>query len=67
MASSECRQCQHFYITFEASHPYGCRLFQFKGPQMPDKIVKKTSDEECQGFKPKKIRTQIEAKNHQYE
>ena len=48
-----CRNCKHFYITFESQVPYGCRLFKLKSRQHPYLVIKRESGHECHGFQEK--------------
>lgn len=45
--------CQHFFITFEASTPRGCKLYQIKSRELPSQIVRLAGGGECLGYKPK--------------
>lgn len=48
-----CQKCRHFYVTYEPSHPNGCRLFQFVSKQYPSQVVERESGKECTGYTPK--------------
>lgn len=48
-----CRNCRHYFITFEAQTPYGCRKFGIKSRQVPSLAVASAGSGECQGFEPK--------------
>lgn len=48
-----CRNCKHFYVTWDSQAPNGCRAFGFKGRMMPSISVKKESGNECMKFTPK--------------
>jgi hypothetical protein len=48
-----CFSCEHFYITYEAKFPYGCRIIGFKSIRMPSVDVFANSDMECGLFKAK--------------
>ncbi|GAB6034441.1 uracil-DNA glycosylase [Galenea microaerophila] len=50
----DCFQCRHFYITWEASQPRGCKAFGFKTAQLPSVVVFEASGEACLKFSPKK-------------
>ena len=52
---ANCLACRHFYITYEPSHPYGCRALAFKAKEMPSKVVYASSGLECQAFAPKDV------------
>ena len=48
-----CMACRYFYITYEASHPYGCRTLAFKSREMPCRVVYASSGLECHSFSAK--------------
>jgi len=48
-----CTRCVHYYITFDPSFPYGCRILGFKSRSVPEKEVQSASDMPCQSFQPK--------------
>ena len=48
-----CLACRYFYITYEPSHPYGCKSLSFKSKEMPSRVVYISSGMECQSFTPK--------------
>ncbi|WP_024831313.1 hypothetical protein [Ruminiclostridium josui] len=45
-----CLKCKYYFITYDARMPYGCRLFGFKGRQMPSVSVRQSSGNDCQGY-----------------
>ncbi|RJX36069.1 MAG: uracil-DNA glycosylase [Desulfurivibrio sp.] len=45
-----CFNCRNFYITYESSHPYGCRAMGFKAKKLPSLVVFESSGLECQLF-----------------
>ncbi|HQK99559.1 MAG TPA: hypothetical protein PK090_02240 [Smithellaceae bacterium] len=42
-----CFFCEHFYITYEAKFPYGCKAMGFKSMRMPSVDVYGSSGEDC--------------------
>jgi hypothetical protein len=46
-----CFKCQFFYITYEPSHPYGCRAMSFKSKEIPSTVTYVSSGMVCQMFK----------------
>jgi hypothetical protein len=46
----DCFSCRHFYITYDPSFPYGCRVPGFKSRLLPAKEMLATSGIECQLF-----------------
>lgn len=53
MGNPNCRQCKHFFITFDARTPYGCRRFQMKSKDLPSVVVKMAGQGECGAFEAK--------------
>ncbi|MDR1167193.1 MAG: uracil-DNA glycosylase [Deltaproteobacteria bacterium] len=53
-AAPSCRACAHYYITWEPSHPHGCRALSFKSQYLPSVEVRRNSGSECRYFDPKK-------------
>lgn len=49
----DCAQCQHYYVTWDADRPHGCRYFAFKSPQSPALAVTESSGQSCQAFSAK--------------
>jgi hypothetical protein len=49
-----CRECVHYYVTWEPSHPHGCRALHFKSQYLPSIEVRRNSGEACHYFTPKK-------------
>lgn len=45
-----CLNCKHYFNTFDAQLPRGCRAFKLKSKSFPSELVKKETGEECQGF-----------------
>jgi hypothetical protein len=45
-----CFSCEHFFITYEAKFPYGCRIMGFKSVRMPSADVFANSDMDCNLF-----------------
>lgn len=51
--SIDCFKCRHFYITWDANQPRGCKAFGFKTRAMPSQVVFETSGAECLKYSPK--------------
>ncbi|WP_294947210.1 uracil-DNA glycosylase [Sulfurivirga sp.] len=49
----DCFQCRHFYVTWDATAPRGCRYFGFKTPLLPAQVVRSSSGQPCQAFEPR--------------
>lgn len=52
-----CRECKHFFVTFNPDMPRGCRAYGIKTASVPSMVVKNANGgADCIGFeaKPKK-------------
>ena len=56
MQRVNCIKCKHFFVTYEPQRPYGCKIYGFKGPQMPSLTVFQSSGMQCQLFEQKVIK-----------
>ncbi len=45
-----CRECKHFYITWDKRFPYGCRALGFKSRGLPAADVRASSGMPCMAF-----------------
>ncbi|WP_084221328.1 uracil-DNA glycosylase [Anoxybacillus thermarum] len=45
-----CYACKHFYVTWDAQMPRGCRAFGFKSAMLPSIVVKQSSGASCMKF-----------------
>jgi hypothetical protein len=50
----DCLQCRHYYITWDASFPYGCRAMDFKSRRKPQLDVQESSGAPCLHFVPRR-------------
>ena len=50
----DCFKCKHFYTTWDASFPYGCKGFGMKSKRFPSLEVFLTSKRHCLLFAEKK-------------
>jgi len=48
-----CRDCRHYYITWQPKTPNGCRAMGFISQLLPSIHVFRNSGMECQSFSPK--------------
>jgi hypothetical protein len=48
-----CRNCRHYFITYDPQLPYGCRRYGIKSKDAPSKAVESAGAGECQGFESK--------------
>lgn len=46
----KCTDCQHYYITWDKSFPYGCKAMGFKSPLAPSIVVRQSSGQNCLAF-----------------
>lgn len=46
----QCMKCKHYTVTFDATAPRGCKLFDFKGSVMPYVMVKQATGSDCTHF-----------------
>ncbi len=54
-----CLDCEHYYITWDESYPYGCRKMGFKSKYAPRKAVFDMSEINCQAFSMKKRKAKL--------
>ncbi|MFV0438329.1 MAG: hypothetical protein ACK5PS_13190 [Desulfopila sp.] len=43
-----CRNCRHFFITYQPMQPYGCRAMGFVCRRLPSQVVHESSGLPCQ-------------------
>ncbi len=67
----DCRQCKHYYVTWDPASPHGCRAMGFKSLELPNLAVRASTDgRDCLTFtrkfppkrKPKKSKKNIDFK-----
>jgi len=46
----DCNSCKHFYVTWDAAFPYGCKGFQMKTKRSPSLSVLHSSGTKCMLF-----------------
>ncbi len=51
-ARTNCLGCAHYFITYDASFPYGCKLLGIKSRRQPQLEVIEATGKPCQGFEP---------------
>lgn len=49
----DCRDCAHYFITWDLAFPYGCRVLNFKSKRLPHLDVLESSGECCLRFTPR--------------
>lgn len=54
-----CSECIYFYITYDASKPYGCKAMKFKSAKNPAQVVFASSGVHCRMFTKKKGRAAL--------
>jgi hypothetical protein len=45
-----CRQCRHYYTTYDPKKPHGCRAYSFKSRENPAQLVSSSSGKPCLMF-----------------
>jgi len=45
-----CRQCRHYFITWDKKAPHGCHAMNFKSRRMPAMVVYESSGKDCMAF-----------------
>ncbi|MCK5884315.1 MAG: hypothetical protein KAG61_11550 [Bacteriovoracaceae bacterium] len=53
-----CRNCKHYFVTWDPQSPNGCKAFGFRGKSIPCIAVKRESGNDCMKFTAKQSRTQ---------
>ncbi len=43
-----CKECVHFYVTYDANFPYGCKAMDFKSLRYPYFVVQDATGDACQ-------------------
>jgi len=56
IALPDCRQCRHYFITYNAHFRYGCRAFNMQSQRQPVIEVYEASGQACGYFQPKPAR-----------
>ena len=54
-----CRNCEHFFTTWNKNFPYGCRSMEFVSKSLPCTEVYKLEGKICLAFAEKSIKTVI--------
>ncbi len=52
-----CHGCEHYYVTWDAAFPFGCKGFQMKSKRNPSLSVYFASGKRCMLFEKKRHRT----------
>ena len=48
-----CYKCVYYYVTWDASFPRCCKFYNFKTLNIPSILVKQSTGQSCDKFKPK--------------
>nr|WP_277586893.1 uracil-DNA glycosylase [Psychrobacillus antarcticus] len=56
--AANCFKCQHFFTTWDARNPRGCKAYEFKTKELPSVVVHRSSGMECLKFEPKQVEGQ---------
>ena len=49
----DCLHCRHYFVTWDAQQPRGCRGYAFKSSELPSSVVLASSGEPCQLYERK--------------
>lgn len=49
-SNAKCLKCIHYYSTYDASRPRGCKAYRFSSAVFPSIVIKRESGEECKSF-----------------
>ncbi len=49
----DCLKCVHFYVTWDAAMPRGCRALGFKCRELPANLVRASSGSDCLYYQPR--------------
>ncbi|MDY0121968.1 MAG: hypothetical protein RBR54_08480, partial [Sulfurimonas sp.] len=50
MKRINCRRCVHYFVTWQAGKPHGCRAYGFKSQQIPSLVVFQSTGTDCSFF-----------------
>ncbi|MDD4884702.1 MAG: uracil-DNA glycosylase [Sulfuricurvum sp.] len=53
MQKINCHRCLHYFVTWEAHQPHGCKVYGFKSKFIPSQVVLSSSGKPCTFFTPK--------------
>ncbi|TVQ99493.1 MAG: hypothetical protein EA403_12975 [Spirochaetaceae bacterium] len=45
-----CLKCRHFFVTWDATFPRGCRVFDIKSRELPSHVVFRSTGRHCPSF-----------------
>jgi len=51
MKRINCRRCIHYFVTWQAGKPHGCKAYGFKSENIPSMVVFQSSGSACSLFK----------------
>ncbi len=52
-----CAGCKFYYVTWDVTFPYGCKLYQIKSKQLPSHVVLQSVGRKCDQYIPKEDKT----------
>lgn len=55
-ARVNCMNCEHYYVTWDARFPRGCRAYEFKSRHMPSAVVLSSTGSSCMHYERKTVR-----------
>lgn len=50
MKRINCRRCKHYFVTWQANKPHGCKAYGFKSENIPSLVVFQSSGIPCSLF-----------------
>jgi len=50
MKRVNCRRCIHYFVTWQAGKPHGCKAYGFKSEMIPSLVVFQSSSMACSLF-----------------
>ncbi len=62
MTETKCSDCNHYYITYKAKFPYGCKAFGIISKNIPYFEIRKVSGIDCALFSKKKKNANIKTR-----
>ncbi len=49
----DCFKCKHYYVTWDAKFPRGCKVYEVKSASVPSLVVAQATREGCTAFEEK--------------
>ena len=48
-----CLKCRHYFSTFDATSPRGCKVYGFRSQMIPSMVVKRETGSDCIQYAPR--------------